>query len=261
MERNILIKVFVVAFVSIFFSCKAKREIVRADTSQISKIYISKEKKLADIKSSIAGYSTLSIRAKTGLKIDNNSNDVTMNIRINHGKAIWVSVTAIAGLEVARALITPDSVRIINRLESTYIQKPFSYLYEFANKQVDFSTLEEIITGNPIEKIVTGQSDLSIQENQSVLSGVIESLVFNLVFNKQNKLIQTSLKDDGAGQFLSVVYADFTEIQNQIFPHQVNIKSIADRKNIVIDLEYNRVVLNGGVEMPYSVPKRFTLMD
>ena len=46
-----------------------------------------------------------------------------------------------------------------------------------------------------------------------------------------------------------------------IFPQQVNIKSVADRKNIVIDLEYNRVVLNGGVEMPYSVPKRFTLMD
>ena len=69
------------------------------------------------------------------------------------------------------------------------------------------------------------------------------------------------LKDEAAGQNLQVSYSDFNAVQGQPVPHQVNIKSQAERKNIVIDLKYSRVELNQTVEMPFSVPKRFTVKN
>jgi len=206
-------------------------------------------------------YSTLAIRAKADLNLNGNRNDVTMNMRIRSGEAIWVSVTAIAGLEVARALITPDSIKVLNKLEGTYTRKPFSYIYQFANEQIKFSTLESIITGNPIKEIVTEQSELSIQNDQAVLSGIARSLVYDLRVNHIDKVIRTSLKDERAGQDLEIEYGDFIYVQGQSVPHQVNIRSNAERKNVDIDLKYSRIELNQPVDMPFSVPKRFTVKN
>ena len=260
MRKDISNSILSILLVSALLGCKAKKDLIKPEVA--SKVVdFNKAKILTAIRNNVSKYSTLSIRAKADLKIDNSDNEVTMNIRINHGKAIWVSVTAIAGLEVARTLITPDSVKIINRLESTYLQKQFDYLYKFSNKQINFNTLEDILAGNPVKETVTENSNLSIQVNQSVLSGMLGSLAYNLVFTGKHQLIQTSLKDDAASQFLVVDYDHLLEVQDQVFPHTVNIRSQADRKNIVINLKYSRLEINETLNMPFSVPKRFTVID
>lgn len=262
MKKNISNSILSLLFISVLFSCKAKKEIVRPGVPASAEVVnIVKAKRLTQIKNNVSKYSTLSIRAKTDLEIDNSSNDVTMNIRIDHERAIWVSVTAIAGLEVARALITPDSVKIMNKLEGTYLKKPFSYLYEYASNQINFNTLEDIFAGNPVKETVTEKSNLSIKGKQPVLSGMLESLAYQIMFNEKDKVVQTILKDERALQSLVISYGDFIKVQDQDFPHLVNIRSRADRKSIVIDLKYNRVALNETLDMPFSVPRRFTLID
>ena len=258
MRRNISNSILLMLMLSIFISCKAKKKIV---TNTPAVVKSNKADKLLAINKASLNYSTLAVKAKADISFNNNSNDVTMNIRIRSGEAIWVSVTAIAGLEVARVLITPDSIKVLNKLEGIYTKKPFSYIYEFANEQIKFSTLESIITGNPIKEFVTERSDLSIQGNQAVLSGMMRSLFYDIQFNETNKITRTALKDDGAAQDLVVNYNDFISVQGQPVPHQVNIRSQAERKNVVIDLKYSRVELNQVVEIPFSVPKRFTVKN
>lgn len=259
MRKNISNKLLVLILISITLGCKAKKEIVKAVPA--SGTESSKASRLDAISNSTLKYSTLSIKAKADLDIDGNKNDATMNIRIQRGKAIWVSVTALAGLEIARVLITPDSVKILNRLEGTYTSKPFSYIYRFANRQINFGTLEAVFAGNPFKEVVTAGGDLNIQGNQAALSGILESLMYNIRFNEMNKVVQTSLKDEGAAQTLLVNYGNFIGKEAQIMPHLVNIKSQAERKNVVIDLEYSRVELNQILDMPFTVPKRFTVKN
>jgi hypothetical protein len=242
------------------FSCRAKREIIREAPGK-TVIKGSKPEALQNIRSSTAKYSALAIKTRANLNIAGNENDVTLNIRIRQGEAIWVSVTAIAGLEIARLLITPDSVKLINRLESTYTRKPFSYLYDFTNRQVNFGTLESIIAGNPQKEVVTDQSELSIKGNAVELKRVVESMVYINRFNTLNKLVEASLKDDIADQSLLVNYGDFMEVQEQVFPQLVSIKSQVERKNVVIDLKYNRVAINETLAMPFTVPKSFTVKN
>jgi hypothetical protein len=247
--------------VLVLFSCKGRKETLPANpTSSVLKTG-SKTEVLKVIGDNSTKYSTLSIKGKADLNIEGSQNDVTLNMRVRRGQAIWVSVTAIAGLEIARAYITPDSIRVINRLESTYLAKPFSYIYEFTNSQVNFNTLETILTGNPQKEVVTDSSELSIQANQVVLRRMIESMVYVLHFNELNKVAHTSLRDEDAVQELSVDYGEFMKVEDQVFPHLVKIKSQLESKNVVIDLKYNRIGLDEIVEMPFSVPKRFTVKN
>src|SRR5690606_13157953 len=75
-------------------------------------------------------------RAKTRVEMGKSVHDVTLHVRIERDRAIWLSVTAILGVEAARILITPDSVKILNKLQGEYISKPFAYIYNYTNREL-----------------------------------------------------------------------------------------------------------------------------
>ena len=260
MKKDILNKLFLVFIGIILFSCSAKKAVLKPTIPTV-KTNTNKENKLLAINAAQFNFNTLSIKAKADLTFGNNSNDVSMNIRIKKNEIIWVSITAIAGLEVARALITPDSIKILNRFESTYTKKPFKYIYEFTNDQIKFSTLQSILIGNVISEALNGKSELLLQGNQSSLSGLLNTLSYHIHLNEQNKVIQSNFKDEKAGQMLNVNYADFLAVTGTTIPHAVNLKSQASRKNLEINLKYTRVNMNEALDYPFSVPSRFTIKN
>ena len=217
--------------------------------------------KLLSIKNGETSFNTLSGKAKAALSIGSNANDVTMNIRIKNKEAIWVSVTAIAGLEVARALITPDSVKVINRLENVYIKKPFSYLYEFTNNKINFATLQSVLVGNTISEFITGSTEVKLDGAEAGLKTSIGSMIYDLMVNNQNKVVQSNLKDTMASQSLLVFYGDFQAISQQQVPHSVVMKSQAKSKSISLDLKYTKIELDVPVEIPFKVPDRYTIKN
>ena len=220
-----------------------------------------RNEKISAIKSSETSFNTFSGKAKAALNIGNNANDVNMNIRIKKNEAIWVSVTAIAGLEVARALITPDSVRVINRLENQYIRKPFSYLYEFTNDKINFATLQSVFVGNTISDFITESTEVNIGTAQTVLKSSIGSMIYDLMLNDQNKVVQSDLKDTSASQSLLVFYGDFQAISRQQVPHSILMKSQAKNKGISLDLKFTKIELDVPLEIPFRVPDRFTIKN
>lgn len=253
-------KIGIALLLVVLVGCKAKKEILPpvAKAPDV-KIDTNKMEKLMAITKSQTDFQTISIKAKTDLTIDKNNYDVTMNIRIKKDEMIWISVTAIAGLEVARVVITPDSMKILNRLESTYTQKPFSFIHQFTNDQINFRTLQSILIGNTITEFVTNKSEVFLRGNQTLLSGVLKSLTANILFNEHHKVVQTNLVDSEASQNLDVNYADFTEISGRKIPHSILIKSQADKKNIQINLQFTRVSLDESLDFPFNVPKRFSV--
>lgn len=217
--------------------------------------------KLSSIMKGETIFNTLSGKAKAALNIGGNANDVNMNIRIRNKEAIWVSVTAIAGLEVARALITPDSVRVINRLENVYIKKPFSYLYEFTNNKINFATLQSVLVGNTISEFITESTEVNINGIQAGLKTSMGSMIYDLMVNNQNKVVQSNLKDTEASQSLLVFYGDFQAISQQQVPHSVVMKSQAKSKSISLDLKYTKIELDVPIEIPFKVPDRYTIKN
>lgn len=264
MKKNILSKLCILALVIGVAGCKAKKPVGKPlatspATPAVSSF--SKADALKNIADNQVQYNTLLLKAKADLSINGNNNDVSMNIRMQKDKVIWVSVTAIAGIEVARALITPDSIKILNRLESSYTKKPFDFVYQFANKQVNFKTLQAIFIGNPIPGTLTESSTVTPVAGQIQVKGALSGLAYLLLFAPNNTLIQSNLADKAASQELSVNYGDYANFMDQSIPQSVNIKSSVNNKNTSIDLKYNYVGVNEKVDFPFTVPKRFTVKN
>ncbi len=260
MRRSILNSGVIALLLFFSVGCASRKKTVPAAEARTAEnVNRSRAERLEAIKAADFDYSTLALKAKADVAINDNINDVTMNFRIRKDQAIWVSVTAVAGIEVARALITPDSIKVINRLENVYLKKPFRYIHRFTNEQVDFPMVQSILIGNSIRSLVSASSDIQTSP-QLELSGIMDDIRYAMTFSDSNKLVRTQLSDP-QDQTLRISYSDFVSTNGKNFPESISIKTRAGNKSIAAQLKYTKIDVNSAIEIPFSVPKRFTVID
>lgn len=216
--------------------------------------------KLAAIKSKQLAFTTFSAKAKTKLAIGGNSNDVTLTLRIQHDKKIWVSVTALLGIEVARALITPDSITVINRLQGVYFKKPFSYINQYGGKQISYQTLEALLVGNAVPQLLNDNANISADNANTVVSGTLQTMVYKLTLGPDFRVSQVTLVN-GQDQTLQVTNSEFIQADTRSVPSQIDIASAVENKQVQISLHYNSVDLDKVLDYPFTIPDRFTPAD
>ena len=253
-------KLFAICLLLFMVSCKAKKQVVAktavADTTVVKPID-NKKTQLDAIRAGQTSFNTFSGKAHAMLNIGGNSNDVTLNIRIKRDEKIWVSVTAIAGIEVARAVITPDSLLVINRLQSLYLKKPFSYINKFAGDQVNYKTIESLIIGNAIPELINEGATLHAYGDSTILSGNLQMLAYKLVIGQGMKTVRTDLTDESAGQSMQAVNSVFIQAGLRLIPTHIDITSIVKTKKIQINLHYIKSDFDVPVEFPFSIPGRY----
>lgn len=258
MKKNILNKLLIVCCALAIVSCKARKPLVVARKSDsTAKALDTKTSKLASIRSKQISFNSFTGKAKTNLSINGNSNDVTLNIRIERDKKIWVSITAILGVEVARAVITPDSILVVNRLQGVYTRKPFSYVYNYASKQVNYKTIESLLIGNAIPELLNENAEFTPLNDNITISGNLEDLVYKLVIGADYKVTQTNLSNEAQGQSLQVANNTFIQATNRVMPSQIDIASVVKDKKIQVNLHYIKVDFDQHQEYPFSIPDRY----
>ena len=108
-------------------------------------------KKLVSPMAHAADYQWMTAKMNGVLNTDNGDIDFTGAIRMRRDSVVWMSASAFMGIENVRALITQDSVFVLNRMDQTYLAEP---LVEVAAHYQWFSTLQEnqaLLLGDPVE--------------------------------------------------------------------------------------------------------------
>lgn len=93
-----------------------------------------------------------------GMKIDasvetpNGVDSFKASIRMAKDSAIWISISPALGVEVARILLEPDSVRLLSKIPGNRFHYAGSYskLSEWADTELYFSDIQDILTGQPM---------------------------------------------------------------------------------------------------------------
>ncbi len=268
MKRNTLsrinsyIKLAAVCGLVLIVSCKAKKALIAPPsiaTNIMPKATDPKRLRLEVLKAGQSNFNTFTGKARTKLDIDGNSNDVTLTIRIKHDQKIWVSVTAIAGIEVARAVITPDSILMMNRLQSVYIKKPFSYVNSLAGNQVSYKTIEAMLVGNIMPELLNEEADIQAKGDSLIVSGNLQGIVYKLIASgAAMKATQTNLDDQDAGQSLQVNNSAFVQVGIRTVPTQIDIATAVKAKKIQVNLRYVKTDFDLPVDVPFSIPARYT---
>jgi len=263
MKENTLNKLLIVCCLLALVSCKARKQVIVNRDAVVPPAAVVKHPdpvntELNAVRTKQASFNTFTGRAKANLNIDGSTNDCTLNIRINNNKEIWVSVTALLGIEVARAQITPDSIQVINRLQGVYLKKPFSFIYMYANKHVNYAMLQALLVGNAIPSLLNDSTKYDAANNNISLSGNLQDMIYKLALGTDMKVTQTNLSNDSQGQSLQVSNNNFIVSGNQKVPSQIDIASVAQNKKVQVNLHYVKVDFNQPQDYPFNIPTDYS---
>ena len=249
--------------VALAFACKTKKVVVPTPAKPIAvaPTVDKRAESISLLKTKNINFNTLAMKGKANLDLNGNTNNVSINVKMERDKKIWLSITAVLGIEVARALITPDSIFVLNKSQSTYLKKPLRYMYGYTSKEVNFKMLQDVLTGNAIGSFYNPNAQLDVNDGLYQLKGNQGNLAFTILFNTLLKPKETNLNDVVAAQALKVVYGDYQKVNEFVFPTAININSMSGRRKVAIDLNFSKVELNVPVDFPFSVPKRFELIN
>src|SRR4051812_1079585 len=196
-------RIFFILIISILAltSCKPTKKIqtaihTRKDTVAVTVVDHAKEDSIRFIKDTYhsimanqINYTTFSAKMNVDyVDADDKKYNVNANLRMYRDSAIWISVNAVFGIEGLRALITKDSVKILDKQNKVYTARSIEYLQEVSALPVDLSTLQDLLIGNAVFIDSNIVSYAKFDNSISLLS--IGRIFKNLVTLNENKLVQ-----------------------------------------------------------------------
>lgn len=223
-------------------------------------------------------YSTVNARGKGFLTInDRDNHEVSIQLRMQKDQSVWVSVTAFLGMEVGRVLLTPDSIWVINRLDGEVLVRPYEAVGDLIGRALPFAELQQLLVGNVPDSTRAAEMELGIFREGGVLrTGMPRE---ELHFNQNFRLV--TFRGDGAGSLrpaendaatpvleTSHAYASGPEPAGQTggtavrlthpgFPEKTSMTVRGKRLKLSVTMEYNRLILDQPVEMPFNIPKGY----
>lgn len=218
----------------------------------ISSTYSAIQKNLIDFR-------TFSAKIKVNFEDkDGKKNDFTAFIRLRKDSTLWISINAIFGVEAFRVLITPDSIKILNKLDKKYQLSSVSSLQEIANVPFTFRELQNILVGNPI---YLDSNIVAYIKNDKGISLISIGQVFKhlLTVNKDDYTLQNSKIDDidvNRARTCQIIYGDYDKKSDMSFSKFRKIV-VSEKTKLDIEMDYKQYGFNEELNYPFSIPKNF----
>jgi hypothetical protein len=206
------------------------------------------------------------LTAKSKLSFKGKTQDVSnanLNIRVRKDSLIWISISKI-GFEAVRALITRDSVTIMDRQHGEYAVYDFPSLSKQFNFEMNYDLLQALIVGNlplpkrPAQKIKNERDYLLLRQNAG------QVLVENYIGEEDRKLKRLMVTEQPTKNALRLDYEDFQALNNFVFPYSslvtLDYTSQADGQfyQTLIRIKHSKVELvekNPG--FPFTIPAKY----
>ena len=212
----------------------------------------------AKMNASLIDFTTFSSKIKVDYEgSDGKKYDVTANLRMQKDSVIWISITGALGIEGIRAYITPDSVKILNKMDKEYSARSVAYLQEVVSLPLDLHSLQDILIGNPVFVDSTIISYSRNGDNISLLS-IGEWFKNLLTLNADNKIENSKLDDidKNRSRTCNLSYTDYENKKGVSFSTKRRI-TVAEKSKLDIKLDFKSYEFNETLSFPFSIPKNY----
>lgn len=233
---------------------------VLADAHADSMNYI--RQVFANLENNRIDYKTFSAKMKVEYwDKDGKGPELMVFVRMQKDSLIWLSVNAtMFSYEAFRILITPDSVKLINKKDKVVQFRSVKYLEEMAKIPFDFKNVQEMIVGNPlfldtnIVSYKTGPSSISLLS----IGDIFKNL---LTMGNENFLLQHIKLDDVdviRNRTCDMSFSNYDGTAGMPFS-TFRKMSFTEKSKIDVQMEFKQFSFNEKLAYPFNIPKNYTI--
>lgn len=204
-------------------------------------------------------YERFQCKAKMNLESNGKKQSFNANFRLLNNKIIWVSIHAPIVGEVARAMITPDSVKAMERINKRSYLYSYNGLQKLINLEVDFKTLQNLIIG---QAVATEGAITDVKRQGNTLRIDIKGNTGNnqININSADTTLQQVHVQTNRGESASSILIQFERYEAQQNTRVSTLRNyhVQDAKGVVeLNMDINKFDINPDIDFPYSVPSNY----
>lgn len=244
-------------------SCKTSSELTVAEARPIST-----NKLLKRVEENAFDYDYFTIkRIYCNFSSTSSKANFKINLKAQKNKVILISISKL-NIPVGRVLLTPDSVKYVNYINKNYFIDDYSYLSSVLNIDLDFKTIQSIISNNafsyrndPKNKDFRAFHSF-IEDNMYVLQSE-KTRKFYKLEGKENKaerrlkrfddkalifqrmyispdnytLHRLNIIDKTHSRDMDLIFSEFTKVNDTDFPENIRMNFISKQEKIGLKIK------------------------
>lgn len=279
-----MFKYFLFGLLVVFLSsCRSIKEtVVEKEVMNISEGKLYKNLELNEL-----DYNTLYAK-KVDVSVDINGkrNNLKGILKIERDSFIWMSVTAPLGIEIARVLLTQDSVKFVDSYNKKYLLTDYGFFYNEFGINLGFNCIQRILTNAYLNlddcnqnNLKSGKFKFEKTDRDYVLSNVQKRTLnrklkkffkkksknkdFALVLQKLHiepdyfRPYKLTVEDLDEDMKISADYSHFKAYENKIFPEKLVFELFFEENKIKLELGFTRLEFNIKVNSNLRIPSKY----
>lgn len=247
--------------------CSTKRNIIKEPLKEAKSVFL-----LEELASSELQFDWFSAKFSIDYIYDKKLTEFKGQIRIRKDSIIWLTFTPALGIEMARIMITYDSVFYMNRINKTYLNGDYRFISDFLKTNIDFDILQSIVIGNDFQFYEKSKFRATVDNQEYKLSTTerrklkkfmkkdetdAKAFYQNIWLNPENfKITRVTLKEITNDKKLDAYYSDFRDQNGQLFPFDIKFEIMAEEK-IVVKVKYSRIRIDEPFSFPFTIPGKY----
>ncbi len=262
--------VLIVIIATGFSACTGSRKAIKAPIKEEGADFLINKLKEHELR-----FKQLSAKFHATYQVDGNKTSVSGNLRIAYDSIIWISISPALGLEAVRFVLTPDSIKYLNRMSKTHLAKDFVYINQLINKTMDYDMAQSFLIGNDFSLYESNSFRASVENQQYKLNTVNRRKIRRYVRRSEDdisiplqsiwldpenfKISKVLLKEaERDNRKFLASYGDFNNLQGQIIPADLEFTIETETKKIKIEIRYSNIQFDQDQTYPFRIPENYT---
>lgn len=232
-------------------SCSSEKEVMRSNLRTYNANHLVRE-----INENSFDYESLQAKLDIKFKDERNSLGLKGQLRMQKDSLIWISLSMKLGIEVARVMVTDDSIKFINRSNRTYLSESLDNIKEMLPIDASMSYIQNILVGNDSQLKRSDRYKTSIDNDLYKLESSRDGLLM-----KQLWIIPETFRISRYEiNSISLLYDKFDNIDGKILPKKI-IFETNDSSNIKIEIDYSEIKTEEKLDFPFNISKKYNKIN
>ncbi len=200
-------------------------------------------------------FKTLYARMKARYDDGKNAQSVSVNLRMERDKTIWLSASYL--IPLAKVKITPNRVQFYEKIKKTYFDGDFAFLSEKVGTDLNFEKVQNLLLGQALFDLRDERYEASVNARNYVLVPERELSLFQRLFKvspENFKMSEQRLSQPAQDRSVRVSYPSYQNVGDMVLPKEIKIESLDGKRYTIIEVDYRTVELNNKVTFPFSIP-------
>lgn len=191
---------------------------------------------------------------------DGQTQSFNAEMRWQKGQQIWMSFS-LFGIEGMRVVITPDSLKVIDRLNRRYFMKPFHFINEKTFMNISYADMEKLLLG---EMVMANPMASQVLEGEDKLLVLLEdqSMVNRATFgNNPLNLLEQRVEFPAVMRNLLATFSKYRPLQNTNFAYERYLRANDGPREFWAEITFNDINLNRKLTYPFEINNKYIKVD